>query len=400
MLEGSRMYRWPVLFAACSIASCVSGCLPSPVEDTSIGATEDDVLGASDDACAAELVGTERPAPSAEETDPATRASQAFPNWSSACASCVQSECAAQLAGCVSEAGCVDFAACHWYDEAPSPANELRCARELGQNGEDPDSAIRALSNCWQQSCVEACQLGTHWSCLAEYSLPAPEGQFAQVTQVLHRLFDERPVSGVSVRFCNSTTPAEDCVASSIVAEGTSDEAGLARVELPLATDDRQGWSGYRHVVGEQYGVRLQSNLAITRDRFMLQHVPTLADAAQLRPIFGGDEANGNIVFQVFDCARTGAERVELEVTRVDDDEPVGGATRVQYQLDASGFRLGPGGTRSVGDGGGAILDLPPGEWVWVRARRQCTGDVVAELRVRTVPGELLLLELHPDGGG
>jgi hypothetical protein len=391
------MDRWLSLLAGCCFATCAPGCLPSPEEDTTLGAVPESTA-VDEDVCVNELVPTERPV-SMLDADPATRASQAFPNWSSACAGCIQSECAAQLAGCVGEAGCVEFAACHWYDEEPSPANELRCARELGQNGEDPDSAIRALGNCWQRSCVEACQLGTYWSCIGEYSLPAPEGDVAQVTQVLHQLLDERPVSGVSVRFCGSATPAEDC-ASSIVAEGTSDADGLARVELPLATDDRQGWSGYRHVVGEQYGVRLQSNLAITRDRFMLQHVPTLTDAARLRPIFGGDEANGNIVFQVFDCARTGAERVELEVTRADNDEPVGGATRVQYQVDASGFRLGPGGTRSVGDGGGAILDLPPGEWVWVRARRQCGGDVVAQVRVRTVPGELLLLELHPDGGG
>ncbi|MET0410354.1 MAG: hypothetical protein ABW217_03615, partial [Polyangiaceae bacterium] len=254
------MDRWFALLAGCCFATCAPGCLPSPEEDTTLAAVPESAA-VDEDACVNELVPSARRA-SMLDADPAARASQAFPNWSSACAACIQSECAAQLAGCVSEAGCVDFAACHWYDEEPSPANELRCARELGQNGEDPDSAIRALSNCWQGSCVEACQLGTRWSCVGEYSLPAPESDVAQVTQVLHQLLDERPVSGVSVRFCSSVTPAEDCVASSIMAEGTSDEAGMARVELPLATDDRQGWSGYRHVVGEQYGVRLQSNLA------------------------------------------------------------------------------------------------------------------------------------------
>jgi hypothetical protein len=396
------MYRPFVLLVLCALWLCTPGCLPSPVEDRTVGlGDEGTARDAVDDACAAELAPPpERPAASALDADPAIRTSQVFPDWSGACASCIQSDCSAQLERCASETACVDYAVCRWSDSDPSPASELRCGNELSQSTEDPDSAIRALQSCWQTSCVEACRLGTHWSCAGTYTVPAPGGAVARVTQVLQALNSDLPVSGASVRFCDAATPAEDC-AQAIVAEGTSDAAGLAKVELPLATDDRPGWSGYRHVVGEEYGVRLQSNLIVTADRFMLQHVPTLSDAELLRPIFGGDAANGNIVFQVFDCARTGAERVELEVTRAADDQPVGGATRVRYQRNAVGVILSDsGGTTSVGDGGGSILDLPPGEWLWVRARRQCTGEVVAALRVRTLPGELLLLELHPDGGG
>lgn len=396
------MDRWLVLLAGCCFVTAAPGCLPSPVEDRTVGLAEEDTSrDAAEDACVAELAPPpERPRASALDADPAIRTSQVFPDWSGACASCIQNDCSAQLERCASEPACVDYAVCRWSESDPSPASELRCGNQLSQSTENPDSAIRALQSCWQTSCVEACRLGTHWSCAGTYTLPAPDGDVARVTQVLQALNSDEPVSGVSVRFCDALTLAEDCAEASL-AVGTSDEGGLARVELPLATDDRPGWSGYRHVVSEQYGVRLQSNLAVTADRFMLQHVPTLSDAEILRPIFGGEAQNGNVVFQVFDCARSGAERVELEVTRADDDQPVGGATRVRYQRNAIGVILSDsGGTTSVGDGGGSILDLPAGEWLWVRARRQCTGEVVASLRVRTVANELLLLELHPDGGG
>jgi hypothetical protein len=393
--------RWLVFLVGCCFATSSPGCLPSPEKDPTVGVVDDAALGAQTEACVAEReTAPERPAASALAVDPAIRTSQVFPDWSGACASCIQNDCTAQLARCASEPACVDYAVCRWSESEPSPASELRCGVELSQSVEDPDSAIRALQSCWQTSCVDACRLGTQWSCAGAYTLPAPDGDVARVTQVLQQLNSDDPVPGVSVRFCDALTPAEGC-AEAVKAEGTSDEDGLARVELPVATDDRPGWSGYRHVVGEEYGVRLQSNLTVTADRFMLQHVPTLSDAEFLRPIFGGQAQNGNIVFQVFDCARSGAERVELEVTRADDDQPVGGATRVRYQRNAIGVILADsGGTTSVGDGGGSILDLPAGEWLWVKARRQCTGEVVASLRVRTVANELLLLELHPDGGG
>jgi hypothetical protein len=291
------------------------------------------------------------------------------------------------------ESGCAEFASCRWGRErAPSPAGELACTRDYDQSVEKP-SALRDLANCWQASCVDACQLGRLWECSGNY-VNAPPDRAARITvnQVLHWLNTNEPVIGASVRFCEGLTALADC---GFRADGQAitNCSGIAQVELPIPTDDRPGWSGYRQVELEGTTVRLQNNLAVTLSRYSLQHVPHASQVRGLTGLFGGSLELGNVVFQVFDCAHTGAEGAVVEVQREGGTESVG---MVGYlRGEALSVHLEPGATSAQNDGGGAILNLPVNEWLWVTVR-QGSGTEIARTRIFTQPGELLLVELHP----
>jgi hypothetical protein len=258
---------------------------------------------------------------------------------------------------------------------------------------------VRELSSCWQNNCHAACALGTRWECAEAYSVPPPDSNSAiTVRQVLQRLNSDEPVSGANVRFCDSLVHPNDCD-TNFNGEGVTDSAGVAAIDLPILTDDRAGWSGYGRVTLPDGGqLRLQNNLVVSRSRFALQHVPTVLEIGVLRQLFGGEPELGNVVFQVFDCAHTNAEGVFLELSTDQGAQITDERTSIGYLREQGfGARIDPDGTRTKDGGGGAILNLKPNEWLWVTARLGETGEAVASTRIRTAPGELLLLQLHPE---
>ncbi|MEO8183876.1 MAG: hypothetical protein ABI895_34055 [Deltaproteobacteria bacterium] len=378
------------------------GCLPYPaVEDSGPPAAEP----RSDTAliCTAPVddaqVRVASSIPAASVLSGSVRLSQAFPNWSAECSDCVQAFCGQEVTRCATEPGCTEFSTCRWAREnAPSPASEMLCTRDYDQSVEAPSSALRELNNCWQVSCVNACQLGRRWECSLNYTSPPPESDASvTVRQVLQWLGSDEPVTGAKVRFCDGLTPPSEC-ASFEDAEAVTDCGGVARVELAIATDDRPGWSGYRQVTLESSTVRLQSNLSVPLSRYALQHVPNQLQMQGLTVLFGGSLELGNVVFQIFDCAHTGAEGAILEVVREGAQAGAAPVGTVRYLRGQSqGARLEDGATSAESDGGGAILNLPTDEWLRVSARVEATNTVIAQTRIRTYPGELLLLEIHPD---
>jgi len=376
------------------------GCLPSPAVEDSPAA---DLPSDEAQTCAAPVdhasVRIPSSIPAASVLSGSVRLSEAFPNWSRECSDCVQSLCGQEVTRCAMEPGCTEFSTCRWAREnAPSPAGEMLCTRDYAQSVEAPSSALRELNNCWQVSCVNACQLGRRWECALNYTSPPPESDASvTVRQVLQWLGSDEPVTGAKVRFCDALTAPSDC-ASVQDAEAVTDCSGVARVELAIATDDRPGWSGYRQVTLESSTVRLQSNLSVPLSRYALQHVPNQLQTQGLTALFGGSLALGNVVFQIFDCAHTGAEGAILEVVPEGAEAGAPNVGTVGYLRGQSlGARLEDGATSAESDGGGAILNLPTDEWLRVTARVEATHAVIAQTRIRTYPGELLLLELHPD---
>lgn len=335
------------------------------------------------------------------ERNAGARIRQALPNWTPACDACLEQQCAEEVQRCADDGACTEFVSCRWSAEAsPSPASALDCEQRFGTSDEQPGSTVRALSNCWQNSCAAACELGTRWECSGAYAAPPPDtASVVTVRQVIQELRSDVPISGATVRFCDSLVPPGDCD-QSFEAEGITDSLGIAALELPISTDHRPGWSGYGRVTLPDGGItRLQSNLVLARSRFALQHVPSALEMLALQQLFGGQPELGNVVFQVFDCAHTSAERVFVEVTAAAESAPVADErTNIGYlRGQAFGARLEADGTRTDQGGGGAILNLQPDQWVWVTARREATGEVLASTRVHTTAGELLLLQLHPE---
>jgi hypothetical protein len=328
------------------------------------------------------------------------RIRQALPNWTAACNTCLQEQCTPEIQRCAAESDCADFVSCRWSAASnPSPTGALECEQRHGVSDEQPGSTVRALSNCWQNSCANACELGTRWECASAYAQPAPESTgVVTVRQVLQQLNSEQPVSGATVRFCDSLVPPGECDAS-FEAEGITDVSGIAAIDVPIATDHRPGWRGYGRVSLPDGGLmRLQSNLVLARSRFALQHVPSALEMVALQQLFRGQIDLGNVVFQVFDCAHTSAQGVFLEVS---PDAPGAQIEAEGFQLgylrgQAFGARLDGDGTQTEQGGGGAILNLKPNQWVWVSARLS-TGQELARTRIHTAGGELLLLQLHPE---
>lgn len=334
------------------------------------------------------------------ERDPEAHIRQALPNWTAACDSCLQERCSEEIQRCAADSSCPAFTTCRWGAEGgPNPASALDCEQQYGVSDEQPGSAVRALSNCWQGSCAAACELGTRWECTSGYAQPAPEADVVTVRQVLQQLQSEQPVSGASVRFCDSLVPSSGCD-TNFDGEGITDSGGIAAVDVRIATDDRPGWSGYRRVTLPDGAVMsLQSNLVVPRSRFALQHVPSVLEMAALQLVFRNQIELGNVVFQVFDCAHSNADSVYLELSADTPDVLLTTErTQLGYLRDQGfGARLDTDGTRTEHGGGGAILNLQPNEWAWVTARLGETGPRIARTRIRTVPGELLLLQLHPE---
>ncbi len=335
-----------------------------------------------------------------DNESPAATLSRKLPNWSASCSACVRDECLEQLTECASDADCVEFVACRWGDDAESsPGAELACGLTHRTSPEDPLSATRKLSNCWQSSCVEACQLGTQWGCARSYAMPAPgTGSTIRVSQTVQEAFTDRPVAGASVRFCGLLDDTASCE-EEYHAQAVTDASGMASVDLPVATDDRAGWRGYRHVSDDQgRDVLLQNNLPATVDRFMLQHVFTGRELDALAQRFAVDLAVGNIIFQVFDCAHTAAEGVRLHLLDAAGAAPLDApSARVLYRRGL--LELVEGVTDASSEGGGAVFDLPAQGLATLSARLEAADLEIARIPVSISAGRILLLEIHPEPG-
>jgi hypothetical protein len=325
-----------------------------------------------------------------------TALSQSLPDRSDACAACLRGGCANTLARCAADPACNNFVQCRWGPGGDvSPAGEQRCGAMYGQSPEVAGSPTRSLSSCWANSCAEACRLGNDWSCLDRFELPAPDSRSqVSIAQTLQVGFGDAGLAGVLVHFCPMATDPESC-ASTYDAMACTSTAGVARVALPISTDDRPGWSGYRHAQRADLDVLLQNNLPVLLDRFMLQHVPSNADLSFLAPQFGSDLSLGNVIFQVFDCAHTGAEGAVVELVKA-SSEPPGSVVRIGYQTSSSGTELGSGPTLAAASGGGTIQDFRADGVASLRVTLQETGQIIAQPDVRIIPGRVTLLEIHP----
>ena len=325
--------------------------------------------------------------------------SRALPNWSEECSACVRSACVDSLARCAADRRCSDFVSCRWGRSGDvSPGGEQRCGARLGESPEVDGSATRELSNCWSFSCTEECQLGREWSCLDGYELPTPDARGAvRIEQTLQTGFSNGIIPGVLVRYCPPLVDVSTCERQ-FDALGCTDTLGVSRTTVPISTDDRPGWRGYRHAFQPgNIDALLQSNLPVLLDRFMLQHVPSLAEFDVLAAVFGSDPSLGGVVFQVFDCAHTGADGVDIEIVPEAGQPALLG--RVGYLAQADATELVSGPTRAAGNGGGAIADVPVDGLVTIRATLRETGRVIAEPRVWVTPGRGTLLEIHPEPG-
>jgi hypothetical protein len=322
--------------------------------------------------------------------------SQSLPDGSDACAACLRSSCSSTLARCASDAACNNFVQCRWGPSGDvSPGGELRCGARYGQSPDVAGSPTRALSSCWANSCAQACRFGSNWSCLERFELPPPDSRSrVSIAQTLQLGFRDDGIPGVLVHFCPLASDPESCE-SSYDAVACTSAAGVARAELPISTDDRPGWSGYRHAQRGDLDVLLQTNLPVLLDRFMLQHVPNNADLALLAPLSGTDLSLGNVIFQVFDCAHTGAEGATVELVQA-ASEPPGSVPRIGYQTMTTVPTLVPGPTRSLAAGGGAIVGFRSAGIASLRVTVAQTGQLIAEPNVRVIPGRVTLLEIHP----
>ena len=323
--------------------------------------------------------------------------SRELPNWTPECSSCVRDNCADALAACSADAGCAGFVPCRWGRGGDvSPAGEQLCGAVNGQTPEVEGSPTRKLANCWANACATACQLGSEWGCVDNYTLPPPDARGAvNVVQTLQVGFTDEALKGVSLHYCPMLGDPSTCEAA-YDARACTDGLGVGRLELPIQTDDRPGWLGYRHArVPGSIDALLVNNIPVLRDRFMLQHVPNFDEQALLAVAFGTDPSLGNVIFQVFDCAHNGAEGVALEIVPAPNQPP--DPATIGYQETSRGAALVAGGTRAAADGGGGIQNSLANGVIVVQATRMATGQVIARPSVRVIPGIVTLLEIHPE---
>ena len=383
--------RGSSLFTCALFTLSVLACLPE------LKRVEEQEAAAVDGGACEVLPAPERAAPAGAPSIQLDTLSRALPNWSEACSACVRSACVDSLARCARDRRCSDFVQCRWGRGGDvSPGSEQRCGAMFGESPEVDGSATRELSNCWSLECVEQCQVGREWSCLGGYELPTPDARGAvRIEQTLQTGFSDATIPGMLVRYCPPFVDVSACE-SQYDAVGCTDSLGVSRTTVPISTDDRPGWRGYRHALQPgTFDALLQNNLPVLLDRFMLQHVPSLVELEVLAVSLGSDPSLGAVVFQVFDCAHTGAEGVDIEIVPQENQPAELG--RVGYLERPNATRLVPAPTRAAGNGGGAISDLAVDGLVTVRATLRETGQVIAQPRVWVNPGRATLLEIHPE---
>lgn len=329
-------------------------------------------------------------------SESAVQLSTVFPSRSSTCEECIRQQCGLQLSDCENDplGNCVSFSDCTWGGNV-TPTQQLRCERDFFPS----TPAERNLYTCWRNGCVEACQVGTNWDCAGGYANSAPQTRGAiEVTQVLQRS-GGAAISGAEVRFCENPTSSAECRANP---DGwlVTNSDGVGCTELPLPTDGRGGWLGYRLIDHEDiFPARLRSNRLYPVDGLMQQQVLARSEVAGLLVAVGADRTLGNVLFQVFDCANTPAEGVTIDIEpQTPGAEIPTLESRIGYVPDrTSRLPLEADATRSEGGGSGVILNLQPDVWMWVTARLPGNASPLARVLVRPAAEELLMLEIHPD---
>ncbi|MDF3069051.1 MAG: hypothetical protein K0R38_4652 [Polyangiaceae bacterium] len=265
------------------------------------------------------------------------------------CGECIERQCSS-FSRCALTSECVDYAACRAEDI--SPASYWSCGT--------PRSDYDALLEC--SECREACNVGTNWACVGDYTWPNVEAPI----EFRQRLLDNedtsvrRELSGVAVQPClKADVSCTEPVAEGGLASAVTDEAGWAQVVLPNG-EDGHGFDGYLLARGPSVPTfRIHRSTPIPNGEaetalFSTSSLVTIMGrgtvGADIPPV---DLSKPQAVFQVLDCLHQPAIGVTVDVREKQASERF-----VMYNGGGPGQDVNLQGTTFEERGTGAVLNL------------------------------------------
>jgi hypothetical protein len=307
------------------------------------------------------------------------------------CSSCLRTTCSAALDACREEAACVNAAACRIDD--PSPAATWSC-------GGGTQSGLNTLLAC--RGCARTCRVGEAWSCVGRHTTPAAHSSTIRWRQQFIDTIDSTPFANATVRACRER---------SVKCDSKEDGKDATLAVLSWAKSDAQGWFELELPTRDALGIRkpaFYGFLRATGPNFPAHRLhrtePLFMDGTDAARIFSESTARhyapildiaivpgrAQLLFQVFDCLRNGAEGIVAEIESANADAQL-------FYMREENLDWSLRATRTDGGGSGGILNLDPSAGLYALTfRRARTGAVLSRAVVTVAADEFTILHVSP----
>lgn len=294
-----------------------------------------------------------------------------FDGYRPACAACVRTRGAPDLASCATEPECVAFYYCR--SRCLNPWCTDLCPVT-------PPTIAGAPWAAAYDRCASDCQ-GRNWGCAGAYTVPRPEESQAVLTLHLVDSVSDKVAPGVNVSACRR----DDSTCTAPIAASVSDANGDVVLSVPTGATGFDGLlvASGAHVAPMLFSWSWPIFHDLTRSNFSV--VPPEGAALFTSAVAGPtiDAARGHIAFDMSDCNQNSG--VGLRITLSADG-------KIYY------FEKGwPSSTRSstTADGMAVALNVVPGDVTATFIDEQ-TGNVVASFAITVKAATWSLVEVVP----
>ncbi len=252
----------------------------------------------------------------------------AMPDAAPGCYECLSSFACSASQSCFDDPACTELARCTAIQ--PTIDEIFACANDAGA---DAAAAFTGFIFAGRAHCSQACNIGGNWDCVGHVGAPSA----VNPTQMAYAVTDDVTGAqvGATVRACG---PGDQACAR-VVAEGVTDDAGVAHFSVPAA--NLFGFAGYFEVseppdhepLLQFFEFPLSVN-ALTLSSPLLTR-SELANAYAAVGLAPPDPSHGDLVIDAMDCAWTPAPGVHIDLAITDS------TTRIVYGASTSATSTG-----------------------------------------------------------